>query len=559
MNIRTIKGKLAIAFAGLALMVLAVSGISITALLDANARFDSYLSETNARSVLVTKLQEAVDNRAIAARNLLLFTNVQDIAQEKERVAAAHARVQSSLEQLQRSSAQSTEITEAASRMIREMAALEALYGPVALSIVELALAGQQAAAIEKLNRECQPLLVRLEQATGAYARYAESRAEARLLAGKQAFATQRTLLLAICLLAFIAACSAGVWIARTLFGSLGSEPALLGAAAQKVAAGDLRLAGEHASAPAGSVMHSLVAMQGALAAVVGQVRQASQSISTGSAEIATANTSLSLRTEEQASSLQQTAASMEELTGAVSNTAHAASKAAQLATSASQVACRGADVVARVVETMSVINAGSQRIADILGTIDGIAFQTNILALNAAVEAARAGEEGRGFAVVASEVRNLAQRSAVAAKEIKGLIDASVASVASGSRLVQDAGATMDEIVDSVGHVVAIIGEISASASEQSEGIGQVNVVVSQLDRMTQENAAMVEQTAAAADQLKEQAIQMAALVGTFNIGDARDVRDAAGGAGRAVTLGRGGRKPGHGAVAAPQAGCPL
>jgi methyl-accepting chemotaxis protein-1 (serine sensor receptor) len=554
MNIRTIKGKLAMAFAGLALMVLAVSGLSITSLLDANARFDSYLSETNARSVLVTKLQEAVDNRAISARNLLLFTNAQDIAQEKDRVADAHARVQASLGQLQRSAAQSTEITETATRLIREMEAVEAQYGPVALSIVELALTGQQAAAIDKLNRECQPLLMRLEKTTGEYARYAESRAEVRLLAGKQAFAAQRNILVGVCLLAFIAAGAAGVWIARTLFRSLGSEPALLGAAAQKVADGDLRLAIDHAVAPAGSVMHSLVAMQAALAAMVGQVRQASQTISTGSAEIAMANTSLSLRTEEQASSLQQTAASMEELTGAVSNTAHAASKAAELATSASQVASRGADVVARVVQTMTAINAGSQRIADILGTIDGIAFQTNILALNAAVEAARAGEEGRGFAVVASEVRNLAQRSAVAAKEIKVLIDASVASVASGSRLVQDAGVTMDEIVDSVGHVVAIIGEISASASEQSDGIGQVNVVVSQLDRMTQENAAMVEQTAAAADQLKDQAIQMAALVGTFRIGD--DVHDGKGGAVKAVARSSGARQLGLGAVAAPQAG---
>ncbi|PHV23470.1 methyl-accepting chemotaxis protein [Janthinobacterium sp. BJB446] len=549
MNIRTIKGKLAIAFAGLALMVLAVSGISITSLLDANARFDSYLSETNARSVLVAKLQEAVDSRAIAARNLLLFVNAQDIAQEKERVAEAHARVQAQLRQLQRSAAQSAQITETATRLIREMEAVEALYGPVALSIVDLALTGQKSAAIDKLNRECQPLLMRLERTTNEYARYAAARAEARLLTGKQAFAAQRNLLVGVCLLAFMAAGGAGLWIVRTLFRSLGSEPALLGAAAQKVAGGDLSHAGEQVQAPGGSVMASLVAMQTALATMVGQVREASQAMSTGAVEIAMANTSLSMRTEEQASSLEQTAASMEELTGAVSNTANAARKATELANSASRVASRGADVVARVVQTMNAINAGSQRIADILGTIDGIAFQTNILALNAAVEAARAGEEGRGFAVVASEVRNLAQRSAVAAKEIKVLIDASVASVASGSRLVQDAGVTMDEIVDSVGHVMAMIGEISTSAREQSDGIGQVNVVVSQLDRMTQENAAMVEQTAAAAEQLKEQAIQMAALVGTFRLGDERD------GAGSPQAIDAGARRLALGAVAAP---CP-
>ncbi|MDN2709429.1 methyl-accepting chemotaxis protein [Janthinobacterium sp. SUN118] len=549
MNIKTIKGKLAMAFAALALMVLVVSGISIKSLHDANARFDTYLSETNTRLVLVNKFIDAVNNRAIAARNLLLFTKAEALALEAERAKQAHADVGSYLRQLQRSFAQAGGRGDAGLELFKEMERIEAIYGPVALDIVAMASAGQNAAAIQKLNDECQPLLLGLGKATNAYSQYAQARAGEQVAAGTAAFLAQRALLVGVCMAAFCAAAAAGIWIARTLFRALGSEPALLGAAATKVASGDLSRVRGLASPPPDSVMDSLLTMQGALAQMVGQVREASQAISTGSAEIATANTSLSLRTEEQASSLEQTAASMEELTGAVSNTASVARKASELATSASQVACRGADVVSRVVETMTAINAGSQRIADILGTIDGIAFQTNILALNAAVEAARAGEEGRGFAVVASEVRNLAQRSAVAAKEIKVLIDASVASVASGSRLVQDAGVTMGEIVDSVGHVVAMIGEISTAAREQSEGIGQVNVVVSQLDRMTQENAAMVEQTAAAAEQLKEQATQMAALVGTFRLGDERD---GAGSAGPALARNPGARRVALGAVGA-------
>jgi len=251
------------------------------------------------------------------------------------------------------------------------------------------------------------------------------------------------------------------------------------------------------------------------------QVRQAVDSITTASAEIATGNQDLSSRTEATANSLAQTAQSMEELTATVRQSADSAHQANQLASTAAEVAARGGRAVGEVVTTMGDINQSSRRIADIIGVIDGIAFQTNILALNAAVEAARAGEQGRGFAVVAGEVRSLAGRSAEAAREIKQLISDSVAKVESGTRLVQNAGTTMDEIVDSVQRVGQIVGEITSASSEQAGGIGQVNQAVATLDQMTQQNAALVEQSAAAAHSLRDQAGRLVQAVGVFKLGD--------------------------------------
>jgi len=290
------------------------------------------------------------------------------------------------------------------------------------------------------------------------------------------------------------------------------------------IAAGDLtqrvEVVGRDETA---ATLQALHAMQASLQRVVGQVRASTDSITTASAEIASGNQDLSSRTEQAAANLQQAASSMEQLTGTVRQSADSARQANQLASSAADVAERGRAVVSAVVTTMDDINASSKKIADIIGVIDGIAFQTNILALNAAVEAARAGEQGRGFAVVAGEVRSLAQRSAEAAKEIKSLIGASVDKVESGSKLVGDAGRTMQEIVGSVQRVTDIIGEITAASSEQSEGIGQVNASVTQLDRATQQNAALVEQSAAAAQSLKEQAGRLAELVHTFRLDPGR------------------------------------
>jgi len=257
--------------------------------------------------------------------------------------------------------------------------------------------------------------------------------------------------------------------------------------------------------------------MQAQLVGLIGQVRASADSIAAASSQIAQGNNDLSSRTESQASALEETAASIEELNSTVKQNAHNAREANQLADGASAVARRGGEVVVEVVETMKGINDSSRRIADIIGVIDGIAFQTNILALNAAVEAARAGEQGRGFAVVASEVRSLAGRSAEAAKEIKALIGASVERVAQGSVLVDRAGSTMAEVVEAIGRVADIVGEISAASSEQSIGVAQVGEAVTQLDQATQQNAALVEQSAAAAESMRFQAEQLVQAVGVF------------------------------------------
>jgi methyl-accepting chemotaxis protein len=310
-----------------------------------------------------------------------------------------------------------------------------------------------------------------------------------------------------------------GFWIARSILRQLGGEPALLNAITRSIAQGDLAV-DIPASTDGNSVMHGIRSMRDNVASIVMRVRQGSESVATASAEIAQGNHDLSSRTEQQASALEETAASMEELSSTVRQNADNARQANQLAVSASSVAQQGGEVVAQVVETMKGINTSSQKIADIIGVIDGIAFQTNILALNAAVEAARAGEQGRGFAVVASEVRSLAGRSAEAAKEIKNLISASVERVEQGNAQVDKAGATMTEVVAAIRRVTDIMGEISAASSEQSTGVAQVGEAVTQMDQATQQNAALVEQMAAAASSLNGQAGELVESVAVFKLG---------------------------------------
>ena len=320
----------------------------------------------------------------------------------------------------------------------------------------------------------------------------------------------------------------ASTLIVTSVWRDLGDEPARLRMLVQQIADGDLSIEARAEPGDHHSLLAAVAGMSSKLRGTVSAIRQATDSISTASTEIASGNHDLSTRTEHTASNLQQTASSMEQLTGTVRQSADAARQANQLACSAADAAQRGGSIVEQVVTNMDEINAASRKITEIIGVIDGIAFQTNILALNAAVEAARAGEQGRGFAVVAGEVRNLAQRSAQAAKEIKSLINASSEKVESGSRLVQDAGGAMSEIVSGVQRVTDIIGEITAASAEQSSGIGQVNQAVTQLDQMTQQNAALVEQSAAAAESLREQAAKLADAVAAFRLGHSDAGRSA-------------------------------
>ena len=306
----------------------------------------------------------------------------------------------------------------------------------------------------------------------------------------------------------------------RRILGQLGGEPDYAAAIVAQIAQGDLTTHIDTRPGDTSSLLMAIKAMRDNLAHLVSQVRTDAESISTASGEIASGNHDLSARTEQQAGSLEETASTMEEMTSTVRQNADNARQANQLAISASQVASQAGGVVSQVVDTMGAINASSKKIGDIIAVIDGIAFQTNILALNAAVEAARAGEQGRGFAVVASEVRNLAQRSAAAAKEIKQLIDSSAEQVGAGEKLVALAGETMEKVVSSVQHVTDIVAEISSASAEQSAGIEQINQAIVEMDNMTQQNSALVEQASAAAQAMNEQAAGLAQIVSVFKVG---------------------------------------
>jgi methyl-accepting chemotaxis protein-1 (serine sensor receptor) len=344
----------------------------------------------------------------------------------------------------------------------------------------------------------------------------ASLRARNRDMLQSQAKAATNTMLAAIALLTVIAG-ALTYWIIGSVIRPLHHAIEI----AQTVASGDLTAQIDVVSKDeTGQLLHALKDMNENLVRIVTQVRNGTDAIATGSSEIASGNLDLSSRTEQQASALEETASSMEEITSTVKQNADNAKQANQFAVNASEVAHQGREVVSQVVTTMDAINEASRKIVDIIGVIDGIAFQTNILALNAAVEAARAGEQGRGFAVVATEVRNLAQRSASAAKEIKALIGDSVEKVDAGGRYVAQAGETMDAIMESVKRVTDIMGEITAASQEQSAGIEQVNQAISQMDQVTQQNAALVEEAAAAAGSLQGQADQLSAAVGVFKLG---------------------------------------
>ena len=520
-----VRAKLASAFGLLTLFVLVVAALSLESIAAANGRFTGYVHGIDARARMAGSVRTAVDRRAIAVRNLVLVNTPADLALENAAVMQAHADVQARLAKLIEM-ADAPDVPSEVRTLIGNIDQVERVYGPIATDIVKLALAGKREEAITKMNEDCRPHLAALVKASDDYLAFTAVRADKQIELAAEDYARQRNRLIAACLAAIAAAAVSGFFITRSLTRALGAEPAELGAVALQVANGGLTPIPGVDVAPAGSVLASLGAMQSNLARIVGQVRSASDSIATGSAQIATGNADLSQRTEEQASALQQTAATMDQLGSTVRNNSDSARQANQLAAGATQVATEGGDVVARVVGTMKGINDSSKRIADIIGVIDGIAFQTNILALNAAVEAARAGEQGRGFAVVAGEVRNLAQRSAAAAKEIKSLITSSVEQVEQGSSLVDEAGRTMEEIVAAIKRVGDIVAEISSASVAQSLGVSQVGQAVSQMDQVTQQNAALVEESAAAAESLRQQAQRLVGAVSVFSL--SADVRSS-------------------------------
>jgi methyl-accepting chemotaxis protein len=474
---------------------------------------EAFINETHADSVKLAELRTALGDVLRHEKDMVINY------EKPDQIAALRAKWQKAVDEVRvqaqaLSHGESDAGTEAAAQIDKQMAAYGQQAGHV-LKQVEVS-AYDTATVANRMLNPAKAAIVEAEAAVKTLQAHLEKEAQAagsaRAGATQQAYLVFGAVVLAAILLVVPLTLANMVSICRPMDEAR--------AFAGRIATGDLSsqivAAGEDESA---QLLKSLAAMQESLRSIVGQVRDASENIQFASAEVASGNSDLSARTEQAASNLQQTAASIEQLTGTVKHSAESASTANQLASSAARVAQRGGQVVSQVVSTMNEINTSSKKIADIIGVIDGIAFQTNILALNAAVEAARAGEQGRGFAVVAGEVRSLAQRSAEAAKEIKALIGTSVDKVETGSKLVSDAGATMNEIVASVQRVTDIIGEITAASGEQSLGIGQVNSAVTELDRMTQQNAALVQESAAAAESLKEQALKLAGVVATFRL----------------------------------------
>jgi methyl-accepting chemotaxis protein len=376
---------------------------------------------------------------------------------------------------------------------------------------------GKKEDAVAAMNSETLPALDALQEPITALTDLQKKIVVASSDEVQQNITSARNLLLMLGMTGLLVGVSFAYWITRSITGPMHQAVQI----ARTVASGDL---GSHIEAhtkdESGQLLQALGEMNNSLVHIVQQVRSGADAMATATSQIAAGNMDLSSRTEEQASALEETAASMEEIASTVKQNFESGRHANQLAESASQVAVKGGAVVSQVVHTMEAINVSSRKIADIIGEIDGIAFQTNILALNAAVEAARAGEQGRGFAVVASEVRSLAGRSAAAAKEIKSLIGVSVTNVSEGCKLVEQAGSTMDEIVVSVRRVTDLMGEITAASQDQSSGIDQINQAISQMDQVTQSNAALVEEAAAAAQSLEQQALNMVQVVSVFKLG---------------------------------------
>nr|WP_308494608.1 methyl-accepting chemotaxis protein [Duganella rivi] len=506
--------RLSLGFGLVLLLLLLVAMLGVFNMSTIHAKLDRIVNENAVKTQLANEMSESVHIVARVTRSVVLLTEEAAIRTEMEKVAKARAVYNKAVEELSKMPATPKGIE------IRERIAAQAkITRPLNDQVFALALANKDAEATELLMKQAGPYTQTWQDALDEYGDLQKETNQADAAAATAAYQRARTLMLVLSGLAIVVGAVAAVRIARGLLRQLGGEPDYAAAVAGRIASGDLTVVVDTRSNDNNSMLHAMKMMRDALAKIVAEVRTGTETIASASSQIASGNQDLSSRTEQQASSLEETASSMEELTSAVRANNDNARQANQLAQSASAVAQQGGAVVSQVVDTMGAINESSRKIVDIISVIDGIAFQTNILALNAAVEAARAGEQGRGFAVVASEVRTLAQRSASAAKEIKELIGTSVEKVEIGSKLVEQAGHTMDEVVASVQRVTDIMAEISTAGDEQSAGIEQINQAVSEMDTVTQQNAALVEEAAAAAEAMQNQAANLERVVSVFQV----------------------------------------
>ena len=521
MNLSKIKvGKrLGLGFALVLAFLIAVTLLGISRMAQIQDRLEKIVTVSNVETRLIIDMRAIVYDRSVSLRNLTLLTDIDDMAPDLAKIKDQTDKYAAADEKLAKIFESETSTTQEEKSLLSKLRDQQAAAAPLPAKAQELGLANNPEVATITLIKKLRPIqnkwldtldeMIKLEDKLNAGV--AEE--------AKSAFSSSRTWMLLLGGLALFASVLAASTITRSLLKQLGGEPDYASQIAGQIAAGDLAVVIDIKAGDETSIIAEMKHMRDALVNIVGEVRVRTDTIATASSEIAMGNIDLSTRTEQQAGSLEKTSSAMKELTNTVKLNADNAREANQLALSASEVARHGGTVVSQVVDTMSSITESAKKIEDIISVIDGIAFQTNILALNAAVEAARAGEQGRGFAVVASEVRNLAQRSAVAAKEIKGLITTSVEKVEVGSKLVSQAGVTINQIVSSVKQVTDIIAEISQASQDQSADIEGINHSVIDMDGMTQQNAALVEQAAAAAQSLQDQAAELAKVVSIFKL----------------------------------------
>jgi len=510
MNRMRVGRRLALGFTAAMALLLAVAAIAMLGLASLNGALRGIVEREHPRIERVHAVIDEAGAIAVALRNALLADDDAEVRRHLQRVEQGRSALGDMLDTLDPGG------SGAASDVQRNLQAEYASYTVEVVKVSRAIAAGKKDAARNLLNHALQP---RVDSYLAALRALAEGEAHAMAAArdgAQRTFVRGGESIAAIALFALLATAALAFVMTRSITAPLGRAGAMAEAIARGDLTGGLDVQGNDETAWLG---RSLNAMRDQLASTVRGIKTATDRLNGAAAEITRGNLDLSGRTESHASSLEETAASVEELAGAVRRNADNAREASEFAQAASGVAAEGGRVVEEVVSTMSSIESGSRRIAEITGLIDSIAFQTNILALNAAVEAARAGEQGRGFAVVAAEVRSLAQRSAVAAREIKGLIAESAASVSAGSRLAAAAGGTMREVLASVQRVSVAVGEISHASQEQSGGIDQVNGAITQMDQVTQKNAAMVEELSASAASLEDQAVELAAAVASFRL----------------------------------------